>query len=119
MSSFTNPSIQPKGDKRIVTQPMRYYLGEYDSNEWIDVPVWFEFDGASVPKLLRVFIERIEPRTLASACIHDYLYTYKLYKRWKCDKIFLESLLIAWNGKIKSYIMYIWVYLFWRIRYDN
>jgi len=95
MSSFTKPSIKPNKDNRIVTEPMRYYIGEYGSNEYIDVPVGFEFDGASVPRILRIFIERIEPRTLASACLHDYLYETKIYTRGETDKIFLESLIIS------------------------
>lgn len=119
MSSFTdNVSIQPlpNSNKRVTTQWFRYYVWKEWSNEYIDVPVWYEFDWASVPMLFGMFIQRIEPKTLSSACLHDYLYTeWRRYTLAKTDKIFFESLIVSWVNIFKASIMYIWVRLWWRI----
>jgi hypothetical protein len=123
MSSFTdNVSIQPlpKSNKRITTKWFRYYVWEYWSDEYIDVPVWYEFDWASVPMLFWMFIQRVEPKTLSAACLHDYLYTeWRRYTLQKTDRIFYESLIVSWVNKCKAMIMYIWVILWWWIYWNR
>lgn len=118
MSSFTeNTSIQPlpKSNKWITVRPFTYYL-DVEWWESVTVPAWYEFDWASVPMIFGMFVQRVEPQTISSACLHDYLYTdWRIYNRSKTDIIFRESLSIAWCGKIKSYIMWLWVVLVWRI----
>ena len=117
MSSFTdNVSIQPlpKSNKRITTQWFRYYVWVEWSNEYIDVPVGYVFDWASVPMIFWIFIQRVEPKTLSAACLHDYLYTeWRRYTLKKTDRIFYESLLVSWVNKYKAMLMYIWVRLWW------
>ncbi len=119
MSSFTqNVSIQPlpKSNKWITTQWFRYYVGFEWSDEYIDVPVGYEFDWASVPMVFGMFIQRVEPKTLSASCLHDYLYTqWRRYTLKRTDEIFLESLLVSWVNKYKAIIMYLWVRLWGRL----
>lgn len=118
MSSFTeNTSIQPlpKDNKWITVKPFTYYV-DIEWVEEITVPAWYEFDWASIPMLFWMFVQRVEPQTISAACLHDYLYTnWRRYNRKKTDKIFRESLIVAWCSIIKSYIMWIWVRLWWRL----
>lgn len=97
MSSFTkHTAIAPTDNWNwITTEWFRYYVGELNSNEYIDVPAWFEFDGASVPNIFGIFIQKVEPDTITSACLHDYLYINRReYGLIKSDQIFLESLIV-------------------------
>jgi len=67
-----------------------------------------------------MFIQRVEPKTLSAACLHDYLYTdWRRYTLKKTDEIFLESLLVSWVNKYKAIIMYIWVRLWWWIYWNS
>jgi len=110
MSAFTTfTSIQPlpKANKRITTQELTYYVGEEGSDEVITVPIGFEFDGASVPNIFGIFIQKVEPQTINSACLHDYLYMEgRRYSRRKTEWIFLEALLCT-TPIWKSVIMYL------------
>jgi hypothetical protein len=100
MSSFTkHTSISPTDNGiRITTEWFRYYIGEEGSFHFVDIPAWFEFDGASVPSILWMFIQRVEPDTIMSACLHDWLYIHKEKEdesnRIATDLIFLESLIV-------------------------
>lgn len=128
MSSFTkHTAIAPTDNgKRITTNPFRYYVGEEYSKDFVDVPAWFEFDGASVPNIFGMFIQKVEPDTIMSACLHDYLYIHRReYGLIKSDQIFLESLLIrniphllnnkeyitAFIYTLKYILMYTWLFI--------
>ncbi len=131
MSSFTNhTSIAPIDNWWITTQWFRYYVGEEGSSDYVDVPVWFVFDGASVPNIFGIFIQKVESDTINSACLHDYIYIHhRDYGRIKSDIIFLESLLVYNIPKllrqhkylkacikiIKYILMTIWLLLFSRV----
>ncbi len=98
MSSFTNhTAIYPSENlwQRINAEDFRYYVWDEWSEEYIHVPKGYEFDWASVPRILWVLIQKVETDTIASACLHDYLYTdYRKYGRIKSDLIFYESLMV-------------------------
>lgn len=136
MSSFTNhTAIYPSDElwQRINAEWFRYYIGEQGSEKYVDVPAWYTFDGASVPKILGIFIQKVETDTIASACLHDYLYTdYRKYGRIKSDLIFYESLLVyniprelkqkryivAFLLTIKYILMTMWLLIFsWWVWY--
>jgi hypothetical protein len=135
MSSFTkHTSISPTDDgKWITTQWFRYYIGEEGSDNYVDVPADFVFDGASVPNIFGIFIQKVEPDTIMSACLHDYIYIHRReYGRIVSDIIFLESLIIyniprllrqkkyilAFMSIFKYIIMTVWLILFsWFVRY--
>ena len=58
---------------------------------WIDVPVGFETDFASIPR----FLHRLLPKNGeydAPAIVHDWLYSHGIYHKDTADKIFLEAL---------------------------
>lgn len=114
MSQFTNhTAIYPSENlwQRINAEAFRYYIGEKGGEEYIDIPAWYEFDWASVPKILGIFIQKVETDTIDSSCVHDYLYTHhRKYGRIKSDLIFFESLLVKNIPKIikqKKYIMWL------------
>lgn len=118
MSVFTeNVNIVPlpKQNLWMTTKELLYYVGNEFSDEKIIVPSGFVFDWASVPMIFGNIIQRVEPRTLSSACIHDYMYTNKIYKRSKCDKIFYEALIVSGTRKWKAKCMYWGVRLGWRM----
>ena len=114
-TTFTSIQPLPKEKKRITTTPLTYRVGSEDSDEIITVPTGYEFDWASVPMMFGWFIQRVEPDTIAAACIHDYLYTEgRRYTLSKSDYIFFEALCCT-TSKWKAFIMRLWVRLWWRL----
>ena len=106
--------------------------------EWswytVVVPKWFIFDWASVPEQLWRAIQKVEPKTILWACLHDRWYwdgrdqITILFDRAKKDWIisndmkmryfvdwfiFYEPMIITNCNKYKAIIMRLWVHLFW------
>lgn len=83
--------IEPAGGKLWRTcEPLAYIT---DKDEKIDIPIGFEFDGASVPKIAWSIVGHpLDQDYLASACVHDYLYFAQPLSRRKADKIMLEAM---------------------------
>lgn len=88
-------------DEWILLEPFKWHVGEYNSEEIIIVPQGFRTDFASIPKLIRAFINpvgKIKP----AALVHDYLYNLRgvyadpangnirKYSRKESDGIFLQ-----------------------------
>jgi hypothetical protein len=78
----------------------------------ITVPVGFENDLASIPRLFRNIIP-VNGRHRWPAVIHDYLYSKKgilgdrmRFTRKECDQIFLEGMKVMKVGFIKRSLMY-------------
>ena len=136
MSSFTNHTeIYPSDELwlRINAESFRYYVWEDCGYDYVDIPAWYTFDGASVPSILGIFIQKVETDTITSACLHDYLYTdYRKYGRIKSDLIFYESLMVynipkllkqkryfkAFICTMKYILMTMWLLLFsWFVWY--
>lgn len=133
MSSFTkHTAIYPSEHigKWINAESFRYYIGEKGSSDYIDVPAWYEFDWASVPRLFWILVQKVETDTIASACLHDYIYTDRRdIGRIKADQIFLESLLVYNMPRqtsllsiviltLKYSLMYAWLFMFsWVVWY--
>ncbi len=63
----------------------------YKGTEEIKVPKGFETDLASVPPVANWLIPKDGTYSQA-AVLHDYLYGKQLFKRSKCDAIFLEAM---------------------------
>ena len=71
MSSFTNHTeIYPSDELwlRINAESFRYYVWEDCGYDYVDIPAWYTFDGASVPSILGIFIQKVETDTITSAC---------------------------------------------------
>lgn len=119
MSSFTKPLVvSPLKDGRRwrLVEPFVYEIGTLGSNKVIRVPIDFETDFASVP---RVFWWLIPPwgRYGKAAILHDWLYVSKLYDRLAADRLFLEAMTVLAVPVWKRCTMYIAVRLFGWIPY--
>lgn len=69
-----------------------YRLSKDFINPYQIVPKNFEFDGASVPRMLWSLLDPFGAAAEA-ACVHDYLYVTTLKTKEYADKIFREILL--------------------------
>lgn len=122
MSSFTeNIHIAPlpKLNLWITTKAFTYYVWSEDSDEAIEVPADFVFDGTTAPKWLWWFIQKVEPRTINPTCLHDYLYKeWRRYSKTKTEAIFYEALIACGVSKGLAFTMRLWVTIFgWWYRY--
>lgn len=114
-TTFTSIKPLPKEKKWITTAPLTYRVGSDDSDEIVIVPTWYEFDWASIPMIFWRILQRVEPDTIAAACLHDYLYTDgRRYTLSKSDYIFLEALCCTTN-RFKAFIMRLWVRMWGRL----
>ncbi len=116
MSSFTNHTeIYPSEELwlRINAESFRYYIWEDGSDDYVDVPAWYIFDWASVPRILWVLIQKVETDTITSSCLHDYIYTdCRKYGRIKSDLIFYESLMVYNIPKLLKQKRYITAFIY-------
>lgn len=99
-SDFASEALD--SDYWAVSKTFVYYIGEKNSSSWVEIPVGYLTDGASVP---RIFWNVIPPwgRWGQAAIVHDYLCEYlkikttegeKSITRKECDDIFLEAMLV-------------------------
>ena len=86
-------------------EEFEYHIGNYPSEEVIVVPVGFETDFASVPRIFWPYISPIDLHAKA-AIVHDYCYYYGLYDRKRCDEIFLEALKVLNIKRLKIWCIY-------------
>lgn len=83
----------------------------------VKIPVGFQTDFASVPKVFWSLISSIGKYNLASI-IHDYFYTTHLLDRKSSDEEFLKWMMfIDPSRQIRNKIMYYMVRLFGAYRY--
>jgi hypothetical protein len=113
---------QPNSKYWIVKKSFYFYIdyenksAKYVLYDWymiknkIVVPVWFQTDFASSPRLFWLISP---PTKYISTIMHDYAYARKLYNRDVCDEIFLNALLVEWCNKFIANLYYIWVRLWW------
>lgn len=122
MSVFTeniNIAPLPKENLWITTATIRFYLFEEWIWEYIDIPEWYKFDWASIPRLFWILFAPAEPKTITPAVLHDYLTDIKQFWYFLTHHYFYVALRISWNGRFKSSIFFIWVCLFGWISYYN
>ena len=118
MSVFTeniNIAPLPKKNKWITTKPIRFYIYELGIWEYVDIPSWFDFDWCSIP--ICIFWAKVSPKTITPCCLHDYIFSHKLYWFNFSNFLFYKALRINWVWIIKSLRFLIWVTLFWWIAY--
>lgn len=72
------------------------------------IPAGFEFDGASIPFLLRPVIHVLDPwaRFEPAAAVHDLLYRIQKASRYQADAFFRELMLDAGVPHIPRVILY-------------
>lgn len=73
----------------------------------IEVPLGFSTDFASVPRQSVIAWGLFGGRAMRPAIVHDYLCRQRLYKREKCDRIFLEAMRVEGLPDEKAVPMYI------------
>ena len=115
MSSFTKPlRLEFKDDCTFdLLETFEYYTNKIKhldgTNVIITVPVGFNTDFASVPKVFRSFIAVLDKHAKA-AVVHDYLYEHG-YDKYVADKIFYEAMTVLEVSLWKRGIMFIGVRL--------
>lgn len=97
--------------KWIINETFEYHVGSYPSDEIITVPVGFDTDFASIP---RIFWGILPPngRYGKAAVVHDYCYRTACYDRKTSDVIFLEGMCVLGVGELTKAIIYYAVRLF-------
>jgi hypothetical protein len=118
MSSFTSDLdvriTQRKRDERVLAELLAsfsYDVGAEGSGDTIRVPVGFETDFASIPRLLWI----IEPPLGDSgkaAVLHDWLYETGERSREAADAIFREAMGVLGVHPVKVWLMWAAVRLF-------
>lgn len=120
MNRFTNtPAIEELvSGKQRTTDGVRFYLGYYESDIWVDVPAGTETDGLTLPGWL-FWLRWLLPvwgKYGNAVLVHDYLVTQKGYitdhgrqyspERERADYIFNEAMRVLEVNKHKRRIMY-------------
>jgi hypothetical protein len=120
MSSFTDDLyVKDLNDGFFeVTRDFRYYVGEENSVEYIDVPKGFLTDFFSVPQFFQSIVPKIGKGNQASV-LHDYLYANHLYTQKRSDDIFLEAMTVLGMNVIQRYVIYYAVRLFGKFAYER
>jgi len=119
MSSFTRKlvvSLLPGGKKWRLEEEFSYYTDMFGERKVFKVPVGFETDFASIPKIFIPFLEWRDKFNKA-AVVHDWLYHTKELPRKDADKVFLEAMLVLGIPKWKAYLFYLVVRLFGWLRW--
>jgi hypothetical protein len=121
MAQFLSPLQLEYVDGRFwkVLGPFDYAIGAYDADKYVDIPIGFLTDFASIPKIFW----NIYPPTGSygkAAVIHDKLYQAPFVKqhsddqlfsltRKECDRIFLEAMAVLGVGWFSCTILYLGV----------
>lgn len=113
MSSFTKPLTVTKLKSGMwkVEREFTYHVGDEKSKETITVPLGFNTDFASVPRLFWMILPP-DGRYSQAAVLHDHLYSVrgktkqKRYTRAGCDRIFKEAMKVLGVGFWKRGTMY-------------
>lgn len=92
-------------NKWMTIEPFEYHITSYPSDEVITVPIGFETDFASIPRIFWPLISPIDNHAKA-AVIHDFCYYHGLYNRKVSDQIFREALRVLKVKPWKVSVMY-------------
>jgi hypothetical protein len=122
MSQFTEillVSPMADGNTWIVMRPFGYAVGAEDSGDHIEVPVGFQTDFTSVPRLFWAILPKWG-RYGNGAVIHDWLYWEQKRTREQADAIFFESMGVLGVGRVTRFPVYWAVRAFgWLAWYRN
>lgn len=119
MSSFTKcpplKALPPDYKLFETTVNFRYYVGSEGSTDFIDIPIKYKTDGASIPKFAWSIIGGPLGKYAPATVVHDFLYHTQTRTRKEADRIFLEAMKVLGVGWWKRGTMYNMVRLFgWR-----
>lgn len=113
MSSFTDRLAVEKTGRRewTTTRDIVYHVGSLDSGWTIVVPAGFKTDGASVPRVLWIFLPPFGGDYDEAAVLHDYLYRTHFLElaRVVADAILIEAMTVLQTGAVARWLMFIGV----------
>lgn len=78
-------------DKWRTTAPFRFAIVDEDE-AWFEIPSGFEYDKASVPRMVWWYLPRDGRQVIIAALVHDYLYSTKITPRDIADRVFYDLL---------------------------
>ncbi|MFM8551566.1 MAG: DUF1353 domain-containing protein [Nitrospiraceae bacterium] len=113
MSRFTDALIvSPMADGKtwVLVRHFGYEVGAEGSGDVIEVPIGFQTDFASVPRLFWIFLPKWGTYGNASV-IHDWLYWDQTRPKAEADTIFLEAMGVLNVNPITKWLMYQAVHL--------
>lgn len=99
---LTDPHANDGSGQWELLAPLVY---ESDMGGRIEVPVGLSTDFASVPHLV-VAYGLFGNRAHRPAVIHDYITRQRMFKREKCDAIFLEAMLVEGVDMVRARLMH-------------
>jgi hypothetical protein len=88
----------------ILNKPLAYH--DLLNNQIYVAPTGFETNLASIPKILRSFVDNDDPQVKDAAVIHDWVYTVKALTRAQCDAVLFRACRSLGCGLIKAYAVY-------------
>ena len=113
VSSFNDRLALEKVGRRTwrTTRDITYYVGKLHSGWAITVPVGFETDGASVPRVLWMFWPPLCGAYDQAAVLHDYLYRtqFMCMERVVADALLLEAMKALKTGALARWCIFVGV----------
>ncbi len=103
---YLRRDLDGKGCVFIVDRP--YPFSYLHDGVWVEseVPAEFPTDLASIPKVFRSFISRVEHHAEA-AVVHDFLYQNKIVSRKVADEVFVAAMAAKSVPLWKREVMYL------------
>ena len=86
----------------ILHEPLIWEDSKYD----IKVLEGFDFDYASIPKLLTNLLPKNGQEYDRAACLHDALYASRWLPKAECDRLFYDAMIADGVSKAKAWSMY-------------
>lgn len=96
-----------KDNAWIVDEPLVWEDDKYE----ITVLKGFDFDFASIPKFMQVFLPKDGQEYDRAACLHDALYASNWLPKDECDRLFYEAMIL--DGVPKYRAKYMWKAVQW------
>ena len=99
----------------IVQEPLVWEDDKYE----IKVLRGFDFDFASIPKIITNILPKNGQEYDRAACLHDALYASQWLPKAECDRLFYEAMLSDGVSKYRAWTMYTAVRLFGHSAYKD
>ena len=117
----------PRSNKWKVETEFVWFIDYNTKKEYVEIHKWFKTDFGSIPKFLQWIFS---PTKYLAYILHDYLYSKNWcikskvtisvnYTRKDADLILRKALKVEWASKIERLFIYLWVRLFWWIKYKK
>ena len=107
MSSFTELVVKalPDGNLWELYTPLTYHIGSLKSTDKIEIPVGFQTDFGSVPRIFW-FIVNPQGKAKAAFVVHDWLYKTGERSKLVSDAILLEAMEVCGVGLIQRHLVW-------------